>query len=338
MEKPTLKDVANKAGVSTATVSYVLNDSKKYISDDTKKRVMSAVGELGYFTNMSAKSLAGKSSKLIGAVIPQTENKSNALFGNNFYSEILGSIEYAARQKGYQILISGVDLDADYLRVAKERDLDGIIAIGIYADDFFEQFNKTDIPVVLIDSYCSSGRFSNIRIDDVKGEYLATKFVIDHGHENIGFMTGMLKENGVLQKRLQGYCNALEEAGIPFKEENIFEGNVSYKDGMTLARRLIDENRGITAVVATADILAMGAIKEFMKNGIKVPNDISVIGFDDLEFCKYMTPGLTTVKQPIYEKGERAMELLFDVINGQNDSNDVILPLEIMDRESVINI
>ena len=176
MARATLKDVAKKAGVSTATVSYVLNGKKKSISDETKTKVMTAVRQLDYVTDMSAKSLVMKDSKLIGVVIPQTEEKNHKIFSNNFYSEILGAIEFKAREKGYQILVSGLDVDDDFLRIAHQRNLDGIIAIGVYSDRLYKLKKKLDIPVVLVDSYCRNTDFVNIRIDDVQGSYMRRRF------------------------------------------------------------------------------------------------------------------------------------------------------------------
>lgn len=338
MSRATLKDVAEKAGVSTATVSYVLNGTKKTISEETKNRVMKAVRQLDYVTDMNAKSLVVKDSKLIGVVIPQTEGKTHRLFSNNFYSEILGAIEYEARESGYQIIISGMDTDENFVRIAHQRNLDGVIAIGVCSDDLFRQFEKIDIPVVLVDSYCKSANFVNIRIDDTLGSYIATKYMIQHGHKDIAFMCGTLKDNGVMQKRLQGYKNALKESGIPFKKAYLCEGKVDFKSGMELARDIVENHMPVTAIVTTADILAIGAVKGIKSEGRKIPEDYSIIGFDDISICDYISPGLTTVKQQISEKGIEAMKMLANVMKGVKDQKDLILPVHIVERDSVKSI
>jgi len=334
----TLKDVAKKADVSSATVSYVLN-GKKSISAETKKRVWDAIESLDYVPDLSARSLTMRDSKLIGVVVPQTEPGSKLMFQNNFYSEILGSIEYHARLHGYHVIISATDANESYMTLAKERNLDGIIVIGMYPDEFYQQMKKTRIPIVLIDSYCDDHYYHNIRIDDAYGSYLATKYVLEQGHSKIAFFSGQLKENGVMKKRLIGYQQALAEKQVPFCPEYVFEGKIDYDSGIQLAENLLDAKLPATAIVAAADILAMGAMKGFYERGVKVPDDLSVMGFDDLEISKYLTPGLTTIKQEISQKGERAVEMLFKNIQEPNlTKQEQILPVSIVERSSVKSI
>ncbi|MCI6435043.1 MAG: LacI family transcriptional regulator, partial [Clostridiales bacterium] len=260
MARPTLKDVAQRAGVTTATVSYTLS-GKRPISEQTKRRVMEAIAELDYVPNLDARSLSMRDSKLIGVVVPQTEPGDRLMFQNAFYSEILGSIEYYARLEGYHTLISATDANESYLTLAKKRNLDGIIVIGMYPDEFYQQMKKSQIPIVLIDSYCNDHYYHNIRIDDAYGSYLATRHMLENGHQHIAFFVGQLKENGVMKKRLLGYQQALQEQGLPFREEYIFEGQIDYSSGIELADKLIASGLPATGVVAAADILAIGAIK-----------------------------------------------------------------------------
>lgn len=335
--RATLRDVAEKAGVTTATVSYILNDKKPF-PDETRQRVMSAIAELGYIPNLSARTLTQRSSKLIGIVVPQTEG-SRLMFQNDFYSEILGSIEFHARQSGYHIIISATDANESYLRLARERNLDGIIVIGMYPDEFYQQMKKSQIPIVLVDSYCNDHYYHNIRIDDAYGSYLATRHVLSKGHKNVAFFCGQLKENGVMKKRLTGYKDALLEYGIGFDQRYVFEGKIDYTSGIAAAGRLIASRLPATAVVAAADILAIGAMKGFYEKGVRVPDDISVMGFDDLEISQYLTPGLTTVRQEISQKGEKAVKLLIDNINEPNlTKQEQILPVKLVERGSVKRI
>ena len=335
MTRATLKDVAGLAGVSSATVSYVLN-GKRTISDETKNRVYSAIEQLDYVPNLNARSLSMRDSKLIGVVVPQTEPGERLMFQNSFYSEALGSIEYYARQKGYHILISATDANESYLTLAKKRNLDGIIVIGMYPDKFYQQMKKTQIPIVLIDSYTNDHYYHNVRIDDAYGSYLATKHMLENGHREIAFFAGQLKENGVMKKRMVGYRQALEEFGIAFKEELVFEDQIDYESGIALARKLLSSGVKATGIIAAADILAIGAMKGLYDAGCRVPDDYSIIGFDDLEISKYLTPGLTTVKQQISLKGQRAVELLLNHIDDPNlPKQEAILPLELVERGSV---
>lgn len=334
-KRTTIKDVAVAAGVSPATVSYVLN-GKQNITEETKQRVYDAIAQLDYVPNLSARGLSMRDSKLIGVVIPQTEPGSRLMFENDFYSEVVGSIEYHARLRGYHVIISATDANESYMILAKERNLDGIIVIGMYPDEFYQQMKRTHIPIVLIDSYCNDHYYHNIRINDRYGSYIATQYIIDSGHREIGFFCGQIKESGVMESRLEGYRDALKENGIPFHAQNVFEGNVDYDSGIELAGRLHKKRPEITAVCAAADIIAVGAIKGFYELGMKIPEDISIVGFDDLKIAKYMTPGLTTVKQEISLKGERAVELLFQSMNHAGiGKREEILPVTLVVRDSV---
>lgn len=336
MKRATLKDVAELAGVSKATVSYVLNDAKKPITEETRERVQKAIDKLGYVPNIGAASLSNNCSKLIGVVIPQTEPGSQLMFRNSFYSEILSAIEYEARKKGYHIIISATDVNESYMKLVMERNLDGVIVIGMFPDDFYQQFKKIEVPVVLIDSYCTDKYFHNIRIDDELGGFLVTKHAIDKGHKKIGFLTGQLHENGVIKKRLEGYKRALMEAGIEYDEKRIYEGTVDYETGRAIAHKIVANNDDITCLVTTADVLAIGALKGFTEAGVSVPNDYSLVGFDDLEISRFISPGLTTVRQDISEKGSLATKLLFDTIeNPKIESKDIVLPFSLVERGSI---
>jgi LacI family transcriptional regulator len=344
----TIRQVALESGVSSATVSYVLN-GKKSISPETKERVLAAVKKLDYVPNSNARSLSTRDSLLIGVLIPQTEPGNHLMFENPFYSEILSAIEYEARMHGYHLLIAGVDADKTYLNLARERNLDGIIAIGVYQDDdFYRQVMESGIPLVLVDSYSDGARCHNIRIDDVYGAYLAVTYLLDQGHRDIAFFCGSLRDNGVMQKRLDGYRQALEECGIPYDEAKIIEGNVDFENGGCLARRLlettieaktkatIEARLPVSAVFAAADILAIGAIKAFYDMGLRIPRDLSIMGFDDLQVSRYVCPGLTTVRQDISLKGKKAMGLLVEHIrNPPLAKREEILPVSIIERGSV---
>ena len=339
-QRVTMKDVAKAAGVTTAAVSYAIS-GKRPISDETRKRVEAAIKELGYTPNMAARTLssAGRSSKLIGVVVPQTEGGGRLMCQNQFYAEILGSIELCARQAGYHVLISATDANDGYLTLAAERNLDGIIVIGMYPDEFYQQMKRSRIPIVLIDSYCNDHYYHNVRIDDAYGSYLATKYVLERGHRDIAFFCGRIKDNGVMKKRLAGYRDALGEYSVEFRDALVFEGDIDYKDGIESANRLMDTQVNATAVVAAADILAIGAAKAFYERGVRVPDDISLMGFDDLEISQYLTPGLTTVRQQISLKGEKAVELLIRSINEPElTKQELILPVSLVERESVKRI
>lgn len=334
MERVTLKDIARETGLSTATVSYVLN-GKENILEETKQKVREAAEKLGYVTNYSARSLAMNSSNLIGVVIPQTEPGSAMVFENPFYSEILSSIEYHARRIGYHIIISGTDADEKYYKLAKERNLDGIIIIGVYSEDFYSGLQNAKIPIVLVDSYVDKHNFNCVRINDEQSAYQMTKYLIDYGHTDIALITGKLKDGGVHEKRYEGYAKALSEAGITINRHNILEGKTNFDSGVLLAEQLVQQTKA-TAVFCTADILALGAVQQLGKLGVKIPQEMSVVGFDNLSFARYCSPSITTVGQDIYEKGRQAVELIeYGIQNKNLKAREIILTTKIVERESV---
>ncbi len=334
-QRPTIRDVAAAAGVSVATVSYVLNGKKK-VSEQTKALVLDMIKKMEYVPDLNARGLTMKDTKLIGIVVPQTEPGSTLMFRNNFYSEILGSIEYHARQYGYHVLISATDVTEDYLDLIRERNLDGVIIIGTYQNEFFEQLRQLDIPVVMVDSYCKYDGFHQVRIDDEYSSYLATRYVLEAGHRQVGLVSGLLHEDGVMQKRFKGYQKALEEFRIPYRSEFVFEGNVDYESGVDIAYKIVKSHTELTALVATADIFAIGLMKGFFESGVQIPEDISIMGFDDLDISAYLTPGLTTVRQEISLKGQRAVELLVqNMADPGMKKVEEILPVRLVERASV---
>lgn len=332
-KRVTIKDVAREAGVSIATISYVINN-KENLSKETIDKVNNAIKKMNYVPDLSARSLVSKKSNLIGVVIPQTESKKELMFNNPFYSEFLSGVEYAARLNGYDILISGVEANESYLEMAEKRSLDGIIIVGMYSEEFYNDLKKTRIPIVLVDSYCEDHYFHNVQINDRYGGYIATRHLIEKGHKNIALVAGVIKKGGVVEKRYLGYMDALQEFNVPFKKNNVFEGIVDYEYGINIADKLVSNKN--TAVFAMADILAIGIFKRLKVIGIRIPEDISIIGFDDIYITKFIEPGLTTVKQDIYGKGKSAVQLLMDSINKKlKGKQQIILPIEVIERESV---
>ncbi|MDF2474305.1 MAG: LacI family transcriptional regulator [Anaerocolumna sp.] len=340
------KDVAREAGVSAATVSYVLNETKSVtISKETREKVLAAVQKLGYVPNQAAKTLGssrivGKSkSNLIGLVIPQTESGKELMFDNPFYGDFLSAVEYAARQEGFHLLVSGVNADQSYIDIAKNRSLDGIIILGMYPSEDNKEYKQIGIPTVLVDCYGTDHFFHSVRTDDRYGGYLATRHLIQHGHKRIAFVSGEVKESGVTDMRFLGYQDALREARIPYDPNLVFTGYVGYQYGIEAAAKIAQGNAGITAAFAAADIIAVGMIKGFRNLGLRVPEDISIIGFDDIYQAEICDPGLTTIRQNIKEKGNAVAKIIVSAAkNSTFPKTEIVIPLEIVERESVRNL
>ncbi|NMB01264.1 MAG: LacI family transcriptional regulator [Firmicutes bacterium] len=335
-KRVTIKDVAREAGVSVTTTSYVMNNNPKArISEETARRVREAAKRLHYVPRSSARTMINRESKLIGVIIPQTGSRNKLMFANPFYGEFLSAVEHTIREQGYHVLLSGTGPNQDYSQVAQMRELDGIIILGTYPCDFLDEIKETGIPVVLVDAYVDDDNyFHTIGNNDRYGGYLATKYLIEKGHQKIAFISERLREQGVHEQRFQGYCDALKEANLPLKEEYLYTCEVSYDSCYRLAPELKRRNNGETAAFVTADIMAMGLINGLTSLGWSIPDDLSVIGFDDVPLATMCLPNITTVRQDITAKGTIAAEVVIEAVKGV-PKQDIILPLQVVERDSV---
>ncbi len=336
MKRASIKDIAREVGVSTTTVSYVLNHHPgETISADTSARVWAAVKKLNYVPNLNARSLSSRKSNLIGVVIPQTEPGREFMFANPFYGELLSAIEYTARRNDYHLLLSGMDADQNYIHIARTRGVDGIVIVGTYPTEGLADLKQMDIPIVLIDSYVDDDAFHTIGIEDKAGARLATEYLLGKGHRRIAFISGSLREYGVNSKRFEGYRDALLSAGIPVDERNVYSGTISFDYGVDSAHRLA-LGGGATAAFVTADVLGMGLIKGMRQLGKSVPRDLSVVSFDDVYLAQMCDPSLTTIHQDIGEKGRRAVEMIIAGRDaGKHVKQELILPITLVERASV---
>lgn len=341
MKRITIRDVSEKAGVSTAAVSYVLNGREGKVSPETVAKVHSAVKELNYIPNFSARSLVNNKSKLIGVVIPQTEDRQQLLLQNPFYSELICGIEGRLRQSGYHMILSGVEKGEGYLDTSMQRDLDGAIITGIYQESFYEELKKVRMPIVLVDSYINDSHFHVVGIDDELGGYMATKHCIEHGHTNIALVTGLIRKDGVVEKRFLGYKRALKEAGLFYNPDHVFEHSVTYEYGQEAGRLISTKHPAITAVFATSDLMAMGVMQGIRDKGKEVPEQISVIGFDDISVARMSTPPLTTIRQDAIARGMRAADMLLSAIENSDDElprEPTVMPLTLIARDTVLKL
>lgn len=335
-----MKDIAKAAGVSTATVSYVINKTpNQSIAQGTADKVRRVISELGYVPNMAARSLSARRSHLIGIVIPQSEPGKQFMFSNPFYGELLSSIEFEARKLGYDVLLSGTDLNEKYLELAQKRSLDGIIIVGLYPQQHFEGLAQSSVPVVLVDSYCDDLPFPVVRSRDREGARVAVGHLIGKGHEGIAFITGPLANQGVSRQRFLGYSDALADAGIKGDPSWVFQGDVTIENGRAVASML--SCRGdLTAAFVTSDIVSIGLIGQLQRLGKRVPDDFSVVGFDDTYLARISNPELTAVHQDIPAKGVEAVRLLvrqIEVIGAGRKlgAEDIELPVSLVERATV---
>jgi DNA-binding LacI/PurR family transcriptional regulator len=340
MKRTTIKDVAKAAGVSIAAISYALNGKQSKVSAETLARIQATAASLNYIPDFSARSLVNKRTNLIGIIIPETEDHNPMILENPFYSEIVSAIEYELRKHDYHIIPTGMDKAKQYIDLSIQRNLDGIIIIGIYTDSLYEELKELKIPIILMDSYVNDTYFKNIGIDDEWGGRLATSHLIDNGHSRIALVTGSIKKDGVVEKRFLGYKGALEEAGIRYNQGYVFEHSISYEHGVRVGKIIADQHPEISGIFATADMISFGVISGLLEEGKRVPEDISVIGFDDIMMSRMFIPPLTTIRQDITMKGIKAAQYLLEAIQGDvsEDFEKIVLPIELMKRQSVRRI
>ncbi|MBM7573015.1 LacI family DNA-binding transcriptional regulator [Aquibacillus albus] len=336
-KKPTIKEVAKYAGVSPATVSYVLNGVKK-VSNETKKRVLEAVDQLNYYPDFTAISLSKRKSNLIGIMLPLIEDTPASVFKNNFYyTEFVSGVELVSRNRKFDTMITGVGNPEECRQWVKKRNLDGLIFLGLFPEKLYNEMKTLNIPIVLIDTYEKyTNLFSNIQVNDELGGYLAASHLIELGHKDIAFIATDLKSSPVDAKRYQGYKRALQETGIKFNEKLTYQTyDITFEHGKKVAEEILKSEQKPTGIVTVSDVLAIGIMKALQMKHIQVPNDYSIVGFDDLSISEYTTPSLTTVRQDIFEKGKYAANLLINAIESEDVEHQTVeLPVELIIRQS----
>ncbi|HZG74454.1 MAG TPA: LacI family DNA-binding transcriptional regulator [Paenibacillus sp.] len=331
--RTTIKDVARIANVSIATVSNVLNGTGR-VAPETIRKVQRVIEELNFAPSMSARNLKDKKSQLIAVVVPFLEK--GRLQDNPFYWQLVSGIEEGARNHRLQVILIGVD-EQETFSFVHERHLDGLIVVGVFeGSDVLQKVLSLNIPTVFMDSYLSDPNLYQVYLDDELGGYIGTKHLLALGHRRIAILTGQLIEGGVTYKRWLGYRRALEEAGVPYLEELVLEEPTSPQGGYHSAQIVGDKSKHISAVFAFSDVAAMGLIKGLHEIGLTVPRDVSVMGYDDIFYCDYMIPALTTVRQDIVLKGQTAVKLLLLQEEGVGDAAErrVVLPVNLKVRQS----
>ncbi len=301
MKKPSIYDIAKKVGVSAATISHVLNGKEGKASIATKKKIYEAMEELGYTRDHAAVSLSTGKSHLIGLTFPYL-TPSEAFLNNPFYAEFLGFFEETLQKKGYDVILGSTISPLDFEKWYKSRALDGIMVLGSLSKEIEKELLKLNAKVVLADVYENyEAPFLNIRINDENGEYHATNHLISLGHKKIGYLGGP-GTSIVNHKRYCGYEKALIEHDYPIPKDCIFHSLTTLEGGYQMGDTIKEKLSKMSAIVVDADIVAIGLIRRLLELGVKLPEELSIIGFDDIQPAKYIYPTLSTVHQDIKEK------------------------------------
>ncbi|WP_397458357.1 LacI family DNA-binding transcriptional regulator [Pseudomonas asplenii] len=300
----TIKDVAALAGISYTTVSHVVNKTRP-VSERVRLKVEAAIAELDYVPSAVARSLKAKTTATIGLLVP------NSL--NPYFAELARGIEDYCERNNYCVILCNSDDDPDkqrnYLRVLLEKRVDGLIVASTGGDDSLAAgLLAVRTPMVIVDREIAGVETDRVRIDHEEGAYLATRHLLELGHRAIAFIGGPL-DNSVAQLRLAGYRRALRQAKVKVSASSVLASDFTSTGGYRAAAQLLEGERP-TAIFASNDLLGIGALRAAAERDIRIPGELSVIGFDDIQMSRYVYPALTTVGQSILQLGETAAELL----------------------------
>lgn len=311
--KVTIDDVARAAGVSIKTVSRVLNNSSR-VNPDTASRVREAMKSLNYQPNVLARGLATNSSDVIGVVIG---HGADLPLSNPFLFDVLKGIGMTANKNGFQVLLVTSSREIPYAGLITARRVAGMVFMSVGMNDpNVRALSSTGLPFVLTCHFSEDVDVNFVDVDSIKGAYMATEHLLDLGHRRIGLICGP-PDHASSRDRLRGYRQALEAYGVAYREELVRYGDFTEETGFRLAETLLDLDPPLTALFVNADLMAIGAMSAINHRGLRIPEDISLVGFDDISMAQYLNPPLTTVRQRGVEKGVLATEMVIKLIRKQ---------------------
>jgi len=327
---PTIKDVANLAGVHPSTVSRVINNDSR-ISEKTKNKVLLIIKKLGYTPNAIARGLKTKRTHTLGMLIPDITNP--------FFAEIARGVEDAANKNNFNVILCNTDdklkKERTYLEILQGKRVDGLIlGTAHIRDKSILELEKKKFPYILVSRNIEGLDKNCIIVDDVAGGIMATEYLIKLGYRKIAHITGPLKVRGSIN-RLEGYKIALEKHQIEYKEELVEEGDFRINGGYQAMKKFLKLSKPPTAIFAANDLLALGAMQVIQRKKYHIPKDFCIIGFDDIRLASFVDPPLTTIRQPMLEMGALAVKMLLRIIEeGEFDQRKIVLKSKLIIRES----
>ncbi|ASN06248.1 LacI family DNA-binding transcriptional regulator [Virgibacillus necropolis] len=324
----TIKDVAKLAGVAVSTASYALNNSNK-ISLATKKKVEAAAKTLNYMKNGFASDLKRTKTNTIALILSDLSGP--------FYSELIQGVQDVTTSNGYDLIacssIGGPQSTA--VKFLREKRVDGAIILAHnISDEITLESARKGFPLVVLDRDLENEFVYHVDVDNVHGGYLATEYLIKNGHDKIAYVSGPSNTYDN-ELRFQGYMNALNHHGITYQPRWKLSGDFTREGGYRATKLLIAQRDLPQGIFYANDEMAIGGLQAFKNHGINIPNDISIIGFDDIQLAEYVSPPLTTIKQPKYEAGALSVHLIFQLLAGDNVDHHYKLSTELIERKSV---
>lgn len=326
----TIYDVAREAGVSMATVSRVVNGNPN-VKPSTRKKVLRVIEELGYRPNAVARGLASKKTTTIGVVLPD--------ISSIFFAELTRGIDDIANMYHYNIILSSSDQNLDkeikLINNLLEKQVDGLLYIGgALTEEHQKVFASAQVPIVLVATTDPKKKLPSVRIDLEKATYEATEYLIKKGHKRIGFVCG-LQKSPLMKARFQGYKQALADYQIPFDDQLVQEIQPVYEMALEATKKFLKLKEAPTAILSANDEMAVAVVNSLQDEGVKVPDEVEVIGFNNTRLSLMCRPMLTSVVQPMYDIGAVSMRLLTKLIHDEEvQETDVILPHRIEFRNS----
>jgi LacI family transcriptional regulator len=326
----TIEEIAELAGVSKTTVSRVLNN-KPDVNKATREKILQIIADNDFQPNAFAKAVSLQKSHSIGLIIPY---EADYIFSNPFYIEVMRGVSTEINNRGYYLSIC-YPKDHNYVDMYKQKRVDGYILMspGSFHSHIIESLNEVKAPFISTARIPDYADMISVDVDNYKGGRMLTEYLVGLGHKKIAYI-GKLSVTSSTD-RLHGYQDILKENGIALEDSLVKISNSGTSDsGYLIMKELLSENKDITAVFAASDIMTGGVIKAVKEAGLHVPEDISVVGFDDIPNSAYADPPLTTIKQPAFEKGVEATKMLIDLIEDEIEPESKILDLELIIRKS----
>ncbi len=326
---PSMKDVARLAKVSISTVSRVINQNIP-VDENTRLRVHGAIEKLNYKPNLLAKGLRVKSGQLIGFVIPELKHPA--------FINIISYVEEFVVEKGFILIVGNTHYDPDIeerlIDNLIRRNVDGIIVTRVSDESrVLKIIEKSRVPVVVIDRELALQEVSGVILDNYKAGVIAAQHLAGLGHEKVACITGPLNIK-LCRDRLNGFRDTLKSCRIELRENNIYEGDFKYESGLEAIRYYLSNNIMFSAIWAQNDLMAVSALKALIENKIKVPQDVSLMGMDDLEIARMVTPSLTTITQPFREMSRTAVEIIFEQRAHPGPVQKIVLEPNLVIRDS----
>lgn len=329
--KITIKDIAKEANVSITTVSRVLNN-KPDVGDDTRAKILKIIEEMNYNPNSVARGLVMQKTHTIGLIIPDISNP--------FFPQIVRAVEDKAQELGYSVILFNTDNHLERERKAvelfKSKQVDGlIVSLSLGNEKILKNLKASNYPVVQIDRSVLDHIYPLVSIDNKKSAYQMVEYLIKKGHKKIAHISGDLNTT-TARERLSGYKKVLKDYEIEINEDYIIEGDYTQDSAYKDMQHLLELESPPTAVFAANDLSAAGVYKALFDAGLKIPEDIAVAGHDDINLASLLKPELTTMRQPKYKLGERAVEVLLKMIDDEEaEIEDQKLNTDLIIRESV---